>query len=178
MAAPASPHLPTSDGGATARRSPYDAERHTARKRARAQEPCVPRRRGDDHEDGSRGGQARRERTSAKRDVPAGRIVPERMARLEQYRDKRLQNRRGQGRRRGDQAQEQGAAPAEGLQACASTPGPVRHRMAEASGPHTSPYRHRHAHDTCRGAAGMATSPGWCARAVKSRRVEHWRAQP
>ena len=46
--------------------------------------------------------------------MQTGGIVPQRMARLEQHRDKRIKDQPGQGRGIGDQAEEQCVAPAEG----------------------------------------------------------------
>ena len=44
-------------------------------------------------------------------------VVPQRMPRLEEHRDKRIKHQPGQGRGIGDQAEEQSATPAEGLHA-------------------------------------------------------------
>ena len=57
-------------------------------------------------------------------------VVPQRMPRLEQHGHKRVKDQPGQGRRLGNQAEEQRATPAEGLHAGASTPRHVRHKMA------------------------------------------------
>jgi hypothetical protein len=61
--------------------------------------------------------QTRRECKTDKRGMQARVVVPQRMPRLEQHGDKRITHQPGKGRGIGDNAEEKGATPAEGLHA-------------------------------------------------------------
>ena len=67
-------------------------------------------------------GETRRESKPHERRMQTGVVVPQRMARLEQDRDKRVKHQPGQGGGIGDQAKEHGAPPAEGLHRSSFTP--------------------------------------------------------